>query len=650
MTAVLILEDSLTVRMDLVEALEAAGIESIACATLAEARHAIRTIKIACAILDLQLPDGTSLDLVGELRANPRFMNLPIVMLSSAAEVKDRLQGLALGATEYVGKPYDTDALVARVRGYISDHAPVSTRRRMLVIDDSATYRKGLGAALEQAGYRVLEAPSGLEGIKLAAQERPDAVIVDGFMPDMDGPSVIRRIRLDPALRTTPCVLLTGANDAAAEIHALEAGADAFVGKTADIEIILARVAAVLRTSPEPAGDLAASLLAPRRVLVVDDSATYLESIGAQLREDGYDAVLCTSGEEALDLLAVQSVDCILLDPVMPGISGSETCRRIKGAPGLREVPLIMVTAHDGKTEMIEGLAAGADDFLSKSVGFEVLRARVKAQIRRRQLEADHRRAREHALRNKHLMAQATELAQTNERIVEANRLKSVFLANMSHELRTPLNAIIGFAEVLLDGYVEPTSPEHTEFLGDILTSGRHLLRLINDVLDLAKVEAGKLEFRPEPCSPRAILEEICTILRTSSTKSSVTITLAIDPAIDPVILDPGRLKQVAYNFLSNALKFTPPGGTIVVRVTAEGAAHFRLEVEDSGAGIAEADLTRLFSDFQQLAAGSEARHGGTGLGLSLTRQLVEAQGGTVGVTSTLGVGSTFFAVLPRTT
>jgi signal transduction histidine kinase len=383
-------------------------------------------------------------------------------------------------------------------------------------------------------------------------------------------------------------------------------------------------------------------------VLVVDDSATYLETIGAQLREDGYDAVLCTSGEEALELLAVQSVDCILLDPVMPGISGSETCRRIKGAPGLREIPLIMVTAHDGKTEMIEGLAAGADDFFSKTVGFEVLRARVKAQIRRRQLEADHRRAREQALRNKHLVAQAAELAQTNERIVEANRLKSVFLAHMSHELRTPLNAIIGFAEVLLDGIVEPTSPEHNEFLGDILMSGRHLLRLINDVLDLAKVEAGKLEFRPETISPRMLLEEICAVLRTSSARSEVALHLEIDPTVDPVVLDPGRLKQVAYNFISNALKFTPAGGKVVVRVAAEGTTKFRLEVEDTGPGISEADLARLFSDFQQLAAGAEARHAGTGLGLALTKQLVEAQGGYVGVRSTVGVGSTFFAILPR--
>jgi len=242
----------------------------------------------------------------------------------------------------------------------------------------------------------------------------------------------------------------------------------------------------------------------------------------------------------------------------------------------------------------------------------------------------------------------SVELEAQNRRIQEASRLKSEFLANMSHELRTPLNSILGFAEVLLDGEVDPSSPEHKEYLGDILTSGRHLLQLINDVLDLAKVEAGKLEFHPEAIELASIVGEVTAILRTTAATRRVRLDVRIDPSIGELTIDPARLKQVLYNYLSNALKFTPAGGAVTVRAVPEGLDVFRLEVEDTGIGIAPADLGRLFIEFQQLDGGVAKRHGGTGLGLALTKRLVEAQGGTVGVRSTLGRGSVFHALLPR--
>ena len=215
-------------------------------------------------------------------------------------------------------------------------------------------------------------------------------------------------------------------------------------------------------------------------------------------------------------------------------------------------------------------------------------------------------------------------------------------------QLRTPLNAIIGFAELLHDGQVDHDSPQHKEFLGDILTSGRHLLQLINDVLDLAKVEAGKLDFRPENVDVGKLIGEVISISRTTSAKKNINVELAADPSLTGIVIDPSRFKQVAYNYLSNALKFTPDGGRVIVRLQSEGPQLFRLEVEDTGVGIAPEDLGRLFVEFQQLEGGASKRHQGTGLGLALTRRLVEAQGGAVGVRSTPGKGSVFHATLPR--
>ena len=239
-------------------------------------------------------------------------------------------------------------------------------------------------------------------------------------------------------------------------------------------------------------------------------------------------------------------------------------------------------------------------------------------------------------------------LEQKAEELARASSVKSQFLANMSHELRTPLNAILGFSELLYDGAVPSDSPQHKEFVGDILTSGRHLLQLINDVLDLSKVEAGKLEFHPEKLQLTKTVSEVLGILRTTAATARVKIESALDPAVDAIVLDPARLKQVLYNLLSNAIKFTPEGGRVTIRSLAAEGDCVRIEVEDTGIGINADGLRRLFGEFQQLV-GDGKKRGGTGLGLALTKRLVEAQGGSVGVQSIVGKGSTFHAILPRT-
>jgi len=240
------------------------------------------------------------------------------------------------------------------------------------------------------------------------------------------------------------------------------------------------------------------------------------------------------------------------------------------------------------------------------------------------------------------------ELAEQNRRVEEASRMKSEFLANMSHELRSPLNGIIGFTELMYDGKLGPVSAENREYLGDVLTSGRHLLQLINDVLDLAKVEAGRLELRPEPVPIDKLVREVVEVLHALAVKKRLRVATSVASNVGELVVDPSKLKQVLYNYLSNAVKFTPHRGRIWVRVRPEGPSEFRLEVEDTGIGIRPEDIPRLFREFQQLDAGAGKRYPGTGLGLALTKRIVEAQGGRVGVRSTPGQGSLFFAILPR--
>jgi signal transduction histidine kinase len=240
------------------------------------------------------------------------------------------------------------------------------------------------------------------------------------------------------------------------------------------------------------------------------------------------------------------------------------------------------------------------------------------------------------------------ELLEQNKRSCEATRMKSEFLANMSHELRTPLNAIIGFSELMQDKEVGPVTPEQNEFLNDILASARHLLQLINDVLDLSKVEAGKMDFHPEEVNLPALVKEVIVLVHPLSNRKRITISTNIDDEVSTVFIDPSRYKQVLYNYLSNAIKFTPELGKVKISILPDDGSGFRLEVKDNGIGIHPGDLKRLFAEFQQLDGGAAKKYAGTGLGLALTKQIIEAQGGHVGVVSTLGHGSTFYAILPR--
>jgi PAS domain S-box-containing protein len=246
----------------------------------------------------------------------------------------------------------------------------------------------------------------------------------------------------------------------------------------------------------------------------------------------------------------------------------------------------------------------------------------------------------------------ALELRKKNEqlgRALEAARsatlAKSRFLASVSHELRTPLNGIIGFSELLYDGKLGPIPENQVDVLGDILNSARHLLQLINDVLDLSKVEAGRMEFHPECCLIETLVLEVRDVIRPLAEKKGLHLMLEVAPSLTANI-DPGRFKQVLYNYLSNAVKFTGEGGSVTLRIAPTGEKMFRVEVEDSGIGIDADEVPRLFQEFAQLPNSRQAEQG-TGLKLALTRHIVEAQGGSVAVESELGRGSVFSAILP---
>jgi DNA-binding response OmpR family regulator len=647
---VLIVDDSLTVRMDLAEAFEAAGFRPLPCATAAAARAALAREPISVVILDVILPDGDGVELLEELRARDSGSNTVVLMLSSEAEVKDRIRGLTTGADEYVGKPYDTGYIVAKARDLLRSRRAGGgpERPEILLIDDSVTFREALRDALVAAGYEVLVAATGEEGLRVAAARRPSAIVVDGVLPGIDGAGVIRSIRLDAALRGVTCVLLTGSEGEGAELRALDAGADAFVRKEEDMEVILARLAAAVRAAAVAPAEQTASLLGPKKILAVDDSATYLHQLGDALRGEGYDVVLARSGEEALELLAVQMVDCILLDLLMPGLGGNETCLRIKAAPVVRDTPLIILTALDDREAMIESLGAGADDYISKSSDMQVLKARVRAQIRRKQFEDETRRIREELLHKELEAAEARaarELAETRAALVEELESKNAeleaFSYSVSHDLRAPLRTIDGFSAALVEDLGEDLDERAKDHLRRVRGAARRMGELIDDLLAFSRL--GRAELHRTTVDLTTLAEGVLGDLRRGDEARQVDVI--IEPGMT-AHADPRLVQVVLENLLGNAWKFsskTERARIEVATTTRDSARVF--QVRDNGAGFDMDYAQRLFHPFQRLHG--EAEFPGTGIGLATIRRIVERHGGRVWAEATVGEGAVFSFTIP---
>jgi two-component system, NarL family, sensor histidine kinase BarA len=248
---------------------------------------------------------------------------------------------------------------------------------------------------------------------------------------------------------------------------------------------------------------------------------------------------------------------------------------------------------------------------------------------------------------NKALDLKLGQLAETNVALYESNRLKSEFLANVSHELRTPLNSILGFAQLLRETVGEHPDAKTARYLQNILLAGQNLLDLINDLLDLAKIEAGRMDVRAEPLSLGDVFEGLINVLKPLAEQKNLTIAATVSPDVPILQTDPAKVQQVLYNFLSNAIKFSPQNGQVELTAVAEPEDRVRISVTDHGPGIEAEKHAVIFEKFRQIDGSVTREHSGTGLGLAISRELTGLLGGTIGVASTPGEGATFWVVLP---
>lgn len=388
----------------------------------------------------------------------------------------------------------------------------------------------------------------------------------------------------------------------------------------------------------------------PVSILIVDDNPGKLTALAAALDGMEIEIITVTSGMEALRKLLIQDFAMVLLDVNMPIMDGFETAAMIRRRPRSEHLPILFITADRlNDDERLKGYEIGAVDYILSPVLPQILRAKVA-------VFADLHRLREQSYRyGEELLSKNEEIARQNVILEEGNRLKSEFLANMSHELRTPLNAIIGFSELLKDGITGKLNKAQREQASMIFTSGEHLLSLINDILDLSKIEAGKLMLELSKFDLPSLLNNCLSMLSEKSSRHNIQLTLDIKSNLGAIYADERKLKQILYNLLANAVKFTNDGGRVsvtvqhVVRSDNEGheVESVLIAVEDNGIGIAATDMSKLFQPFAQLDGSLTRHYEGTGLGLVMVKRLVELHGGSIEVTSKVGKGSCFSFWLP---
>ncbi len=435
------------------------------------------------------------------------------------------------------------------------------------------------------------------------------------------------------------------------------------------------------------------------RILVVDDEQSVRKVLSQVLRDDGFTVTEAADGEEAIAAFEEKPFHLVITDIVMPGVDGIELLEKIKKRNP--ETQVIIITSHASMDTAIQALRCGAYDYLFKPFeDINLISAVTKRAIEKIRLTSENRqllaklkdknvelerrvaeRTSELEKINLQLTQEIKERIRAQDAAENANRAKSEFLANMSHELRTPLSHIIGFTEIVMDKHFGDLNEVQEEYLNDVLQSSEHLLALIDDILDLSKIEAGRMELAPSIINLKELLKNSLKIIEEEAFKHSIHLTLDTDNVAGSIVADERKLKQIIFNLLSNAVKFTPNGGQVCLsarmlnnwvirpgrrwndpqnlRVVEkrfisnpanqdESGKCVQISVSDTGIGINPEDQVRIFDRFERINNSMKRSYQGTGLGLTLTKTLVELHGGKIWVDSEgQGKGSVFSFVIP---
>jgi signal transduction histidine kinase len=374
----------------------------------------------------------------------------------------------------------------------------------------------------------------------------------------------------------------------------------------------------------------------PTSLVIVDDDEIVRSLMRAALEQDGFAVTEAADGTAAFELCTAALPDLVIADVVMPHMDGFELCRELRRRPETAHLPILMATGLDDTPSIEKAYECGATDFISKPISWLILSHRIRYMLRAA-------RAFEELRANQEILIAAKIAAEA------ANRSKTEFLANMSHELRTPLNAIIGFSTLMHDGTHGPMPPRYQQYPSLIVEAGEHLLEIINSVLDIARAESNQLVLDRREVEIEPIVRFSSRVVKQMAQKAGITYEVELKGELPRLYADAAKLRQVLINLLSNAIKFTPSGGQVGLTVEPAGDGGIAFSIRDTGIGIEPQNIEIALTPFGQVDARFARKYEGVGLGLPLSKRLVELHGGTLDISSALGVGTTVVVRLPST-
>lgn len=691
---ILIVDDDLAKLSALSAALEGMDVEIITVTSGMEALQQLLKQEFALVLLDVNMPIMNGFETAAAIRSRPRSEHLPILFITAEAMTDDKkLQGYALGAVDYIFSPVLPQILrskasvfadLYRLRELSRLHNEELTRQSQIIANHNIFLE-------EQVAARTAELSKNEAQLSTILENLAEGVVVSSLEGEILHFNHAA-IEMHGFASQNECLLQLPEFASLFELSTLDGTvlplaqwplSRVLNGESLDdLELKVRRIRdewqRIFSYSGTPVFD--ANGVALLATLTLRDVTEQKESEYALRRS-----------EESFRLLVNGTRDyaIIMLDPEGRIFTWNEGAQRLKGYSGTeiigqpverfytpediesgKPARLLAQAASEGRCEdegwrvRKDGSCFFADVVLTairnpagELQGFSKITRDI----------SERRRADEEILTLNRTLEQR--VLERTLQLDEANRAKSDFLANMSHELRTPLNAIIGFSELLKDGLLGNLEKQQREYITDIFDAGEHLLSLINDILDLSKVEAGALHLDLCEVDVAALFKASTLVVREKALAHQIQLDIRIDPSIGTMLADERKLKQIAYNLLSNAVKFSPDGGTVSLTVCrcarneiafdatmpsrllplppGDDADFIAIAVEDSGKGIAEQDLPKLFEPFIQVDTSLARKQGGTGLGLSLVRRLAELHGGTAGVASRPGSGSRFCVYLP---
>ncbi|MGE4157765.1 MAG: ATP-binding protein [Planctomycetota bacterium] len=364
------------------------------------------------------------------------------------------------------------------------------------------------------------------------------------------------------------------------------------------------------------------------RILVVDDDKGIRTIIATVLKKAGFEIQQAGNGQEGLEIARSLRPDVIFSDWMMPVMDGLEFCRQVKADKELKNTLFVLLTAKTETEDKVSGLETGADDYLTKPFKHVEIIAKAKAGMRIRNLQKS--------------------LEVQNEELKRLHALKDEFLGMAAHDMRNPLSVIKLWSDSILEGIMGEVPEKQAHGVKIIMTHADNMLRLINDLLDIQKIESGKLVLDIKPFLIGELVTRFHVANRILAQDKGVDFTVDVQPGLAPVKLDEGKIGEVVNNLMSNSLKFCRKGDKVVIKVSAPQPGHQLVEVIDTGPGIRPEELPKLFGKFQQISTKATGGEKGTGLGLSICKKIVELHGGSIGVRSTFGEGATFHFSLPE--